>query len=98
MHPRNVTMTAAPTNFTLDCAAVNNDDAANNLTFYWMENEELLENASVTTIQINSSTATSQLFVAYDMAQENSYYCIATNRELEDGTRSLPSYAKLICK
>lgn len=83
----------APTNFTLNCTAVNNNDAPNSLAIHWTKNDNmLLENTSTTAIHNN--TMTSQLFVSYDAATQKNdiYQCIATNRELEDGTKSLPAF------
>ena len=86
--------------FTLNCTAVNNDDAPNNLTFYWEKNGVLLENEAMTTTYIDSNVVTSYLSVQYGMTAHHgdTFYCIATNRELEDGTRSFPVFVTLLRK
>ena len=98
-HPLNITVNV-PMDFTLNCTAVNNDDAPNSLTFYWEKNGVLLENDSMTTTYIDSNVVTSHLSVGYGMTAHrgDTFHCIATNRELEDGTRSFPAFVTLLRK
>ncbi len=87
--PSDVTVTS-PETLTLNCTARNNHDAPSSLSFYWTLNGRPLENTATSTIELNGTTVTNQLLVTYNVSamKKDTYQCIASNRELKDGTQS----------
>ena len=99
VNPDDIAVTS-PETVTLNCTAIHDEDAPNQLSFHWMRNGNLLENATTSTMEMDNSTAvTNQLTVAYNVSATvvDTYQCIATNRELEDGAQSQTA-SVTVCK
>ena len=82
--------TTSPDTITINCTATNSEDAPNSIRFIWKKNgNELNSSISTSVVEHNATTSTGQLTVTYDVSEtvNDTYLCIATNREEEDGAQ-----------
>lgn len=90
--PANYTV-MLPEEVTLNCTAINNEDAPNPLSFYWVKDGELLLNPDTSEIEMNRTVVTSQLVLDYESATGvETYQCVVTNRKFEDGAWSSQAF------
>ena len=86
----------------LECVAQNNDDAPNNLEFYWYQDGREITPSSRITINSTSENATraaSSELVVMGVTDSDSgeYRCTATNRDIVDGITTTSSVT-VLCK
>jgi len=86
----------------LECVAQNNDDAPNDLEFYWYQDGREITPSSRITINSTSENATwiasSELVVTgVTDSDSGEYRCTATNRDIVDGITTTSSVT-VLCK
>ncbi len=83
-NPVNTTVTVNDT-LTLNCTAVNNEDAPNLLTFVWVINGVVRSNIDPTGTRVGNNTYLSQLVVERVTREDDgTYVCRVHNRVFED--------------
>ncbi len=83
-NPVNTTVTVNDT-LTLNCTAVNNEDAPNPLTFVWVVNGVIRDDIDPTGTRVGNNTYLSQLVIERVTREDDrAYICLVLNREFED--------------
>ena len=83
-NPVNTTVTVNDT-LTLNCTAVNNEDAPNPLTFEWVINGSVRRDIDPTGTRVGNNTYLSQLVIERVTREDDgTYICLVHNRAFED--------------
>ena len=83
-NPVNTTVTVNDT-LTLNCTAINNEDAPNPLTFEWVINGRVRDDIDPSGIQVGNNTYLSQLVIdRVTRGDDGTYVCRVHNRAFED--------------
>ena len=83
-NPVNMTVTVNDT-LTLNCTAVNNEDAPNPLTFVWVVNGVIRDDIDPTGTRVGNNTYLSQLVIERVTREDDgTYVCRVQNQGFED--------------